>query len=109
MIRRSRSSWRRNVSSKTVGSTSLGRNAWRVPAVGRSGPASGGSAGVPSMPIAPVVEALLDRRGDDRVEDRADDRFGRDAFGLALEVEDDPVAERRQGDRADVVDRDVEP
>ena len=38
-----------------------------------------------------------------------DDRLGRDALGLALEVEDDPVAERRQRDGPDVVDRDVEP
>src|SRR4051794_33671173 len=51
---------------------------------------------------------LLDRRRDDRVEDGPDHGLGRDAFGLAFEVEDDPMTERRQRDRADVVGRDVE-
>jgi hypothetical protein len=58
-----------------------------------------GGVGEPSIArVAAVVAALLDGRGDDRVEDRADDGLGGDTFRLALEVEDDPVAERRQCD-----------
>src|SRR5215208_7929492 len=51
---------------------------------------------------------LLDAGRRDRVEDRADDRLGRDALGLALEIQDDAVPERGEGNRADVVDGDVE-
>ena len=101
-----RSSWRRKASSKTVGSTSLGRNAWRVPAAGRAGRGGGRGRRGPSIARSPPVGArLLDGRRDDRVEDGADDRLAGDALRLALEVEDDPVAQRRQGDRPDVVDR----
>src|SRR4029078_7974099 len=102
MISRSRSSWRRNASSKTVWSTSLGRKLGRVPAAG------GGEA--PSAALArSLVGSLLHGRNGDGVEDRADGRLAGDALGLALEVEDDPVAKGRQGDGPDVVGRDVEP
>src|SRR5687767_1202631 len=40
------------------------------------------------------------------LEDLGDDAVGADALGLALEVHDQAVAQRRRGDRADVVDRD---
>src|SRR5207249_11731395 len=52
---------------------------------------------------------LLDRGRGDRVEDRPDRRLGRDPLGLALEIEDDAVAQRGQGRGPDVVDGDVEP
>src|SRR6186997_1796368 len=109
MSRRSRSSWRRNASSKTVGSTSLGRNACLVPATGRSGEAGAEGVGLSKGRSPRGVRRLLDGGRDDRVEDRADDRLAGDALGLALEVEDDPVAQRWRRDGPDVLDRDVEP
>src|SRR6187455_1149209 len=46
---------------------------------------------------------LIDRRRRYGVEHRADDRVAGDAFSLALEIADDAVTERRQGDRAHVI------
>src|SRR5438128_1776412 len=40
-----------------------------------------------------------------RLEDLGDDRVGPHALGLALEVHDHAVAQRRGGDVADVIDR----
>ena len=48
---------------------------------------------------------LLGRFGGRLGDDRANDRVGADALGLALEVEDDPVAQRRGGHGLDVVVR----
>ena len=86
----------------------LARAGRRPVATGRRRPAAWGVE--PSIARSPRSSRRYSTAGgDDRVEDGADDRLGRDALGLALEVEDDPVPERRQGDRPDVVDRDVEP
>src|SRR5688500_8125999 len=105
MSRSSRSSWRRNASSKTVGSTSDGRKTGRVPAATAVGDGAPGSGPVRSV----MVSWLLDGRDGDSVEDGPHGGLGRDALRLALEVEDDAVAERRHRDRSDIVGRDVEP
>src|SRR3954469_18440370 len=125
MISSSRSSWRRNASSKTVGSTSLGRNAGRVPAFAAGAAAAGPRAapgavaapcaGASSVEAAPgsrlarsVMDWLFDGRDGDGVEDGADGRLAGDALGLALEVQDDAMPERWQGDGPDVVRRHIE-
>src|SRR3970040_2477727 len=83
----SRSSWRRKAQSKTFGSTAAGSRSWRPGASAAAGSARG------SLMVRSA--ALVDAGRRDRVEDGADDRVGRDALRLTLEVADDAVAQRR--------------
>src|SRR6186997_1352271 len=94
-----RSSWRRNASSNTVGSTADGKSSLVAALTGcNSGRYS----------CAESSARLVDRRRRHRVEHRANDRVAGDPFGLSLEIADHAVAQRGQRDCPDVVDRNVE-